>query len=184
MVETIVPKPIKKFPKADKFEIPEFYIKYRGTFNFEELYKYIFSFLTDQKFVVYETKHKFKPPELELDIIGRRRVSGYLRWNIDVGIHMFFSARIPQMKDGKPTELVTARLKITLSGEIETGYKDYFGKSPWNDTSLGRNLKSLYNRIFNKDINFKQADVLYYVIYDLQTGIKDKINSSLKGSAY
>ena len=184
MVEVIVPEPIQKSEKADSFKIPEFYIKYRGTFDFQKLYNYIMSFLSDQKFVVYETKHKYKPPELELDIIGRRRVSGYLRWGIDIHIHMFFSERIPKMVNGKPTELVTARLKIDLKGEVETGYANYFKENPWDDTSIGRKLKVIYNKIFNKDLNFKQADLLYYVIYDLQTGIKDKINSSVKGSAY
>ena len=82
-------------------------------------------------------------------------------------------------KDGKPIELVTARLKIDLSGELVTGYADYFGRTPWSETVLGRYLKSFYNRIFYRDLEYKQADALYYLIYDLQTGIKEKLNRVL-----
>ncbi len=162
MGDAVVPNPLPQLPKAESFKIPTIYIKYRGTFNFQELYKFINSWLTNLKYTVYETNHKFKPPELEVDLAAKRRVSSYLRWVINVHIHMFFKERIPKIKDGKPVELVTARLEIDLNGEVETAYSDYFGKSPWEDTVWGRKLRAWYNKIFGRDIEFKQADALYY----------------------
>jgi hypothetical protein len=181
---TSVPEPLPKVPSAESFAFPEFYVKYRGIFNFQELYKYIMGWLAYRKFVVFETTHKFKPPELELDIEGKRRTTSYLRHNVIIHIHMFFAERIPAIKDGKPIEMVRARIKIDLKGEVETGYPDYFGKSLFDETMAGKRIKKWINRIFNKDIEFKHQDNLYYEVYELQAGIKEQLNKTAKGSAY
>jgi hypothetical protein len=185
MGDVKVPKVMKKPPQAADFKLPTWRIKYRGTFNFTKLYNYVWTWFTYHKYVTWEKMHKFKPPEFEVNIGGKRKISSYLRYAPEIHIHMFFDERIPTMIDGKPAELVTARITITLTGEVLTGYADQLKHSFWEESWFTKKLKAMINNtIMNENYNALDWDVLYYEMMGMHTELKKIMNFTAKGGAY
>ncbi len=186
MAEVVVPEPDLKLPSVMKeFPAPDFIIKYRGVIDFDGLYKLVCKWLTNRKFQLYETTHKVKPPEIEIVLDGRRKRTAYKRDRVFVHFHMFKNRDVLEDYNGKKIKKIDVRMKITFSCKIETGYPNYFGWNRWQESRFKMVLQNFLNRyILKKEIDLKDADQLYYELYELHGKVKEFLGMESKASAY
>lgn len=186
MADVQVPTPDISVPKVkDKEANPVFMVRFKGTVDFDGLYSLIYGWLKERQFKIYETTHKFKPPEIEIKLECNRKKTAYKRDVVVVNIHLF-KIRDLEVKSGDGTKkLMEVRMKIKFSSMVETGYSNIFGWSRWGVSKGAMVLQNILNRyILKKEIDLVDSDAIYYELYDLQKRVKDFLGMAAKGSAY
>ncbi|RLE41614.1 hypothetical protein DRJ48_05210 [Candidatus Woesearchaeota archaeon] len=186
MTEVVVPPPDTSLPRVlDKFDAPTFMVRFKGVVDFDALYNMVCKWLRYRKFQVYETTHKYKPPEIEVVLDCRRKKTGYKRDRVKVHFHMFKNRDVEVMKGDKIVKMMEVRMTIRFSCYVETGYANYFGWNRWRTSKLTMVLQNILNRyILRKEIDSVDADALYYELYDLQKKVKDFLKMEAHGGAY
>jgi len=181
-IPTNIPK--QPYGRAEHPPMPPTWLKYKGVFDFEGLYRLMVRWLKERKFEFYETLHKAKPPELELVWRAERRKTGYIMEVIDIYFHLWDAFDVEVIQDGKKKILTKARMSVSLTPRIITAYGDIFGSKRWN-TEIERRMMSLFNKyIIKQDLDQMYDDVLYYETYKLHTAMKKFLGMSTEGSAF
>jgi hypothetical protein len=170
---------------ANEFRNPDFIVRYKGVFDFDGLYKLVTSWIKHQKFKLYETNQKWKPPEVEIMLDCRRKKTGYKRDRIKVHFWGFKNGEVEKLEGDKVKKLWDARMKITFSSYVETGYSNYFGWERWGISKFTMVLMNFLNRyVIKKELDLVDTDVLYYELYQLHAKVKEFLQLESRGSAY
>ncbi len=167
-------------------------IHFSGYFDLEKLYHYIYSWLSSNKYKYNEKLYKQKKSEIEWEIEGTKKVDGYAKFSISFALHLYGDGNGPTpvdpvevVKDGVKRKLVKGRVRITISGGIETGYSDIFGENKWNKTYFRRWIQNFFEKaVLKQDIDIKYVDKLYYEILDFYEGVKKVLGMYAVGSFY
>jgi len=160
-------------------------VKYDGIFDWSGLYKLIYEWFIDRGYYFEEklAGHKIPTPmgaEDEFEFEGWKRTTSYMKEVLKLHFHFFEMRDIEVIKDGQKKKLVKARVIMTFSGAIETGYADR-----WDENQLGQQLRTLLESyIMKKEIESIWWDRLFYILLKLQTEVKEYLNMQAKENAY
>jgi len=165
-------------------QIPPSIIFYEGPYDMEKLYRGIYSFLDARLYKTEEKNYKNKPPELEIALDSKRNVTTYVRYVISTEFHFWGIKEIEMTVGNERKKMKYARIKITLSGEVVTGYDDLFKTGYWQSSYFVLKLRQFIDKwILKKDLDSYEDD-LYYEIVALDSFIKETLGMESATSAF
>ena len=159
-------------------------VKYKGLFDFEELFHFIQKWMKDRYYEFHEKKYKQKPlvyfDEHEITWYAEKKVTDYIMYRIDIFIHLY-EAEVKEVEiEGKKKKIMDARMQIDINGHVITDYSGEFEKS-----GFAKKIESFINkRILYKELLLKYLDSFDYELYDLETDVKKFLKMESKESAY
>lgn len=162
-------------------------IEYEGPFDMDTLYKKSFDYISKLNYEVNETGYKNKTDELEISWIGKRKLNSYVQLIVEVEFHFWNLKDVEYSTDGNPNNkkrMKYGRFKITLKGDIETGYDDDFKTNVWGSTPFAKKLKTtLDGKILDKELEVINNQ-LFADTLKIQTFMKKVLGMESSNSAY
>jgi hypothetical protein len=146
-------------------------IHYRGVFDLQGLYRMCKKWFDEKKFEqFFENLYKYKPPELELEWKGERKVTGYYKHIVTLKFHFWGLHEVDVVVDNVTKKMFEGRFFIYFDAMVET---DYEGSWEEEKSSIREKLKNLYeNYIIKKETVVNQVVPLLEDVRDLQHRVK------------
>ncbi len=160
-------------------------IKYGGIIEYNKFLKTLRDWMVTQGYEFHERslKHKVPTPtgaEEEFQWWGWRKVNSYVKYHIDVFIHVWDLHDVEVVREGKKQKLQSLRMQVEMSGRCELDWSSRFGGSKFLQS-----MANFYNTyIVKKNIDNIWTDELYYRVYKLQQTAKNFLDFETKTSAY
>jgi len=176
------------FSRAGLYEV----LHYRGIFDLRGLYKFMVEYLEKKGFEFNEKVMKYKTAEIEFEWEAKRKADAYVRHIITVVMHLYGDGpgetpvdEVEVIKDGEKKKMIKARMTLTFSGKVETGYPDDFGESRWNKSPFLVKLQSVFEKsVIKQELDFKHMDPLYYEILRFFDAVKRYLEMEGTGTFY
>ncbi len=165
--------------------IPGGTIRYRGLFDWGQLYYAIADWFKRYRFYLHEETYKHKVPsprgaEQELDWYGTVEMNEFIRFRINVKFHIWDMTELEVIKNGKKKVLTNGRIEIKLDGMIYYDWQDTFERN-----KLSRALRSLWvKHIYRREVTSFWGDMLYYRMWNLHAHIKKNMDMQAQYHAY
>jgi len=161
------------------------YLQHKGVWDMQDLYEFLASFFSKNKFKFYEKKYIVKHPspfgpETYYVWQAIRKVEEYYKYIIDIFLHTFDTQDVEvAMKDGSKRTFVKGRLWIQLIGRVETDYE-----KRWEEKAFYANLRAFYHKyVIWKKIEGIWWDNMYYTVFlKLHSLIKERLK--MESEAY
>ena len=161
---------------SQRFGLPMARIKYRGVFDYDNLTRAMRQWILDSGYEFQELQYKHKVPsplgyEQEMRWAAWRKVSGYVKYHINIYFHLWDVKDLEVIKDNHKKRMWSARVLIEIGGDIETDWNNYFEN--------GKFLLAIRDWInkymmFNK-IMSSWGDEHYYRVYKLHLVAKQAL---------
>ena len=158
-------------------------IRYSGEFNYDKLYHGIYSWFKDMLYEVTETyKHKMtgSGAEVELAFKGEKKISEFMRWNMECETKIWGMGDVESVKDGKKQKLNKGRILITISWKLTLDYSSRYSKTEW----AMRMFNFIRYTLLRKKIIIVWAGRITAESYRLHTEIKKLLNMETAYSAW
>ncbi len=125
-------------------------IKHNGLFDFKELYRFCYVWLTDYGYSVTEKKYseKAKPDgskDLEIEWEAKKKISDYFRFIIKITWRIIAMTKTEAEYEGKKVKMEKGDLEISFKAVLE---KDY--EHRWESSPFLKFLRSVYDRYIIK----------------------------------
>ena len=173
--------------RADMPELPAFtsYLQYKGVWDMQDLYEFLASFFSKQKFKFYEVRYIVKRPspygqEIYYIWQAKRDVEEYYRFVMDIMLHTFDTQDMEvTMKDGTKRTFTKGRVWIQFKGKVVMDYD-----KRWDESAFYANLKNFYHKyVIWKKILGVYWDNMYYNVYlKLHSLVKERLK--MESEAY
>jgi len=159
-------------------------LKYTGIIDADKLFKTMYSWYINQGYEFHEKQLKHKVPspagaEQEIEWTGWRKINGYVRFWVDVFIHIWEMKDVNVIINGKKEVKQQVKMSIEFSGRVDLDYTNRFGGS--------RFLQMLHdwyiNYVIKKDIDIIWTDQLYYRILKFYTAVKEFLEMETRTNA-
>jgi hypothetical protein len=119
-------------------------INHDGIFDYKEVYRFMYTWLTDFDYFVeektYTEKAKPEGKEVEIHWIARRKISDYFRFVLKVDWNIFGMTTVEIVKDNIKIKANKGRIEIKVTAFLE---KDY--ENRWENTAFLRFLRGVYD---------------------------------------
>jgi hypothetical protein len=174
-----------RFVMAHTESIPMGLIRYRGLFDWGELYLGVADWFKRYRYHFHEETYKHKVPsplgaEQELFWYGIKDITEFVRFRIDVVFHLWDMTEIEVERDGKKKILTSARIEIAIRGQAVFDWQDKFEKNRFT-----RALRKLYlGSIWRREQSSIWIDQLYYRMNNLHAHIKKYLDMQTKWHEY
>jgi len=107
----------------------------------------------------------------------RKVINNYLRWVLNVNVHVILLRSVEIMKDGEKFKTNWGEVEIILNSWVETDWQGTWQKHP-----ILKNFETIYrNRLYKDDIG-RQKDKVIYETYRFQKAIKDFLGLQRTGT--
>jgi hypothetical protein len=130
---------------SEKDKVAEGKINHEGIFDYKDVYRFMYTWLTDFDYFVeektYTEKAKPEGKEVEIHWIARRKISDYFRFILKIDWNIFGMTTVEIMKDNIKVKANKGRLEIKVTAFLE---KDY--ENRWENTAFVRFLRGMYDR--------------------------------------
>jgi len=160
------------------------HIRYKGTLDFQEIWRLIGDWFESKGFEVIERKAKHKVDvtgeELETAMDAWRNVTDYYRFYMTAYAKYFDAEYVDVVENGKKKRLLKARIHFMVSGKLELDYANRYGKSKLTK-QLG---KFMNNYVLHWQWDAIYGDQLNYKILELQNVIKEYLGMTVTGSEF
>lgn len=124
-------------------------VKQKGIYNFKDLYEFLYDYLLDQNFDIFETKYTEKvegeSKNLEIVWTATREISDYFRIEIRLHWFVFGMKKIKVKKEGKEITMDSGTIEIKMEGYLQ---KDF--ENRWENHPFWKFLRGLYDRYIIK----------------------------------
>lgn len=121
------------------YELPSTLIKHRGFLNYSALLQSIRKWFIDDDYIVQMTIYKKKYPtptgeEHEQIIHGEKKITDYVKFNLDVFIRAMNMRDIEIIHEGKKMKMQDGQIQIEVIPKIEFDWQKRFaGPPPWKN---------------------------------------------------
>ena len=121
-------------------------VKHGGIFDFKELYRFCYTYLVDEGYILTEKTYTEKVvasgKDVEIDWMATRKISDYFRFHLRIFWRILGMTTVEVESEGK-------KIKMNKSGNVEiivtaTLEKDYEGR--WEGNAFYKFLRGLYDR--------------------------------------
>lgn len=170
---------------GQRIGIPPITLRYNGVFDFDGLYAAVTSWAKNYEFLWHEADYKHKVPvpagaEQEMRWVMTKKITDYIRYSINMHVHVWDLKEIFVEQDGKKKRLSNARIQININATLETDWQGVFGKG-----KFAGKLGGWYEKIFiKKDIESRYWDPLYYRVWNLHAVMKKYLEMQNQKYAY
>mgnify|MGYP006298602149 CR=1 FL=1 len=148
-------------------------IRYKGVFDWPGLYRLCRLWIEENRYRYYEKRYKHKGDEVEVDMIGLRKVDAMHRYNIGVHFHIWHLREIEVPKGTKTVKLNQANVQVWIVPQVDIDYTERFA-----DSKLARRIFKWWLEIRKRDINVNYVEALSKELMELHTKIKTFLNMS------
>jgi len=160
------------------------HIRYKGVFDFPEIWRLIGDWFESKGFEVLETKAKHRTgalgEEMECGMEAWRNVTDYYRFRMWTYVKYYDGQTVEIVKNGVKKKVIKARVYFRVSGQLVIDYSDRYDKS-----RMMRQLgKFLNDYVLKWQWDSIYGDQLNYKILELQNVIKEYLNMTVTGSEY
>jgi len=120
-----------------KQPLPSTLIRHRGFFNYEDLLKDIRAWFADEEYVFQIPSYtkKFPEPtgtEHQLKMKGEKKVTGYVKFNLDIVLRVYNMRDIEIIQEGKKLQVQDGQIMVQISPTLELDWQNRFtGPEPW-----------------------------------------------------
>ncbi len=156
------------------------FLKYKGVFDFDALYKLMAKWFMDRKYDFYEQLYKEKPPELEIEWIAKRKVDEFYQYKIRLYFHLFDVKTVEAIKEGVKKKLTSCRMIIEFDPSVIVDWQGRWSENKFTDKLLGFYIRNVIKR----ELQLKYGDPLWYITYRLHNIVKEFLEMETRGSAY
>lgn len=130
---------------SEQDRIAEAKINHDGIFDYKEVYRFMYTWLTDYQYFVeervYTEKAKPEGKEVEIHWIARRKISDYFRFILKVDWNIFGMTSVEVVKDNIKVKANKGRIEIKVTAFLE---KDY--EHRWENTAFAKFLRTMYDK--------------------------------------
>jgi hypothetical protein len=130
---------------SEKDKICEGKVKHDGIFDYKDVYRFLYTWLTDFEYIMEERNYteKIKPEgkEVEIHWIGKRKISDYFRFILKIDWLILGMTNVEIMKDNIKVKANKGVLEIKVTGFLE---KDW--ENRWENTAYMRFLRGIYDK--------------------------------------
>lgn len=162
------------------------WLKYKGTFNWRSLMKFMRAWCDANHYVYYELFYKEKPGNYGTEIRWyakiEKKIDGFYRHFITWQVRIWDNEQIEVIKDGKKVIMDSGRIRIYFNTIVELDYEGHFEKS-----SFHKKLESfLRDHILVEEVNAIHWDGLYYEMMRFKNEVEAQLNmeTATVGSPY
>lgn len=160
------------------------FVRYKGIFDLEAVYKAVYDWLKSRGFEIHETKFKtYERPhgrEHQIDWTAWSNETDFVRNWIDVHWRFIDVVELDVVKDGKKKKLSKCLADVKIQHYIEFDYSERFVKTVFQMHVLN----FLQGWLFKKKIDTLWEDKLRFKCYELQNVIKETLDADTKGNEH
>jgi hypothetical protein len=171
--------------KIDILDSPLF-IRYKGVFDFEGLYRMMHAWLINKRFLFHENMYKDKVytpfgNEVEIKWEAEKKVTEYVKEYVYIYFHLWDFSEVEVIKDGKKVKMTKSRMEIKFEAKLELDYTKKFSKGGKFAEKLGEFYQ---NKVIYWEWRIKYADALTYSLYDMHNKVKKYLGLASSSNAY
>lgn len=130
---------------AEKDRIYKGKVKQRGLFDFKDLYSFMFDYLMDENYDVFERKYvekvKGDSKDVEIEWEAMKEISDYFRFVIKAYWIILGMKTVEVQKEGKKIKMDSGVVEIKFTAEL---VKDY--ENRWENAPFWKFLRGIYDR--------------------------------------
>ncbi|MEK6848728.1 MAG: hypothetical protein AABX65_03800 [Nanoarchaeota archaeon] len=156
-------------------------VKYSGTFDFKELYRFCYDWLVDNGYLVSEKSYGEKVgssgKDVEIEWEAKKKISDYFRFVITAKWRILGMTSVDVEKDGKKIGVNKGAFEITLRGLLE---KDY--EHRWENNAFTKFLRGVYDRYVIRARIDQYEGKIFFEVDELVAQIKSFL--ALEGKKY
>lgn len=159
-------------------------LRYKGIFDFEQLYRIMRAWFSEREYDFFEKKYKDKDKimghEIEVDWHAEREINEFCQNHIRIFFHGWDMNEIDVVKDGKKKKVFKGRMLITFSAHLEMDYQNL-----WEKTAFHRFLRTFYiKNIIWHEIDDIWSDKLWYEANKIQQLAKQYLEMESHSDVY
>ena|SRR3989338_87075 len=157
-------------------------ILFKGIFDFDELYKKVYDWLTFRGFQLHETKFKKKAKEFGLEIEVNweawMKLNEMVKNWYSLHFHIWDASYIETVVNGEKKKLMKARIFLRLERKVDF---DYGGT--YDESKLKKMLrKFLVQVVYKMYFDAFWEDKLRFKLYELSNVVKETLDMQIKGN--
>ena len=159
-------------------------IKHVGIFNIDGLFHMIRDWIEHQDYDFHEksVKHKLPSPagwEEEYEWLGTKKITEYIKFEIDVFMHLYNIREVEVVKEGQKQTLYQGSIEIWLRPHVVNDYGDRF-----TGNKFLKGLQDWLNEyVFKHELDDVWEDEAYYRCLKLHRAIKEYLDFETKTNA-
>ena len=171
-------------PIRKQFTVGHTFIKYKGNYDFDGLYKLVTNWITKRRYELQEKKYKDKTDnimgnEVEIDLTGEKKETPFVRLWIYVSFHMWDYKEKEGKLHGETKNFTGGRITIDIETKVEL---DWQGK--FKGSKAKKLLGKLYVWIMKKEFEVKNIDAQEYEALKLEQEVKKFLKMETDTHAY
>jgi len=120
-------------------------LKQKGIYNFKDFYEFLYDYLTDENFDVFENKYVEKvegdAKNIEIDWKATKEISDYFKFEIVANWIILGMKKVKVKKEGKEISMDSGTLEIKFTANLQ---KDY--ENRWENNAFFKFLRGIYDR--------------------------------------
>lgn len=120
-------------------------VKQTGIFDFKELYRFTYTWLVDEGYLLTEKTYseKITPGGKEIEIVweATRKISDYFRFALKVSWRILGMTSVEVEENGKKLKMDKGQVEIAVAATLE---KDY--EHRWENNAFTKFLRGVYDR--------------------------------------
>jgi hypothetical protein len=154
-------------------------VKFKGFFNYVDLYNFCFSWFKDKRYNLSEDKYHEKLSSFGKEILikwtAKKKVSDYFKEEITVDWHILGMNDAEVMIEDRKEKTNKGEVKIKVSGDLIHDYEDNWSKTPFN-----KFLRGIYDKYIIRNTNDLYEDRLEESATEFFEELKAFLNVSAK----
>jgi len=120
-------------------------LKQKGIYNFKDFYEFLYDYLMDENYDVYENKYVEKiegdSKNIEIDWKATKEISDYFRFEIQAYWIILGMKKVKVKKDGKEISMDSGTIEVKFTANLQ---KDY--ENRWENNAFLKFLRGIYDR--------------------------------------
>lgn len=124
-------------------------IKQKGIYNFKDFYEFLYSYLMDENYDVFETKYteKISGESKDVEIVWKatKEVSDYFKFEIQAHWIILGMKKVKVKKEGQEVTMDSGTLEINFEGILN---KDF--ENRWENNAFWKFMRGIYDRYIIK----------------------------------
>src|SRR3989338_5678222 len=118
--------------------------KYKGNFNYSDLYTFCYNWLKDEGYLIKEKEYVEKisgAKEIKIEWEAFKKISDYYKNTIVVKWHILQLTDVEVEENGKKIKTNKGDLKMTFEGVLEKDYEEN-----WEKTAFWKMMRGIYDK--------------------------------------
>ena len=164
---------------AEKDKITTQKLKYKGTFDYSEVYKFMYDWLVEEEYVVEEQKYDEAilgdSKDVKITWMAEKKISDYFKNEIKLDFKILGLKDVEVEKEGKRIKINKGGFEVKIVGNLT---KDW--ESTWENNPMMKFFRGIYDKYIIEGTIKEYSEVLVEDIEELIEETKAFLTISAK----